>query len=65
MLPTIFKIVFSIITQRSFSENKEDFFLSHNITSELGKKKGLVIMLDAHSNILSPGSGLLQFISNI
>jgi hypothetical protein len=41
---------------RSFSAERVAEFVNGEPSSELGKKKGLVILLDAHSDILSPGS---------
>jgi len=40
---------------RSFSTDRGFEFAEGEPSSELGKKKGLVILLDAHSDILSPG----------
>ncbi len=41
---------------RSLLSDNGEGLANSEPTSEVGKKKGLVVLLDAHSDILSPGS---------
>lgn len=47
------RLLFHVLNNRTFQKGMEQPL---DQSSELGIKKGLVLMLDAHSDILSPGS---------